>query len=54
MSAEEGSVGSLVAVGVGVASTGVGGADMLVLGRAASRFFSSVFKKTLMVVLRDL
>jgi hypothetical protein len=40
--------------GVGVGSTGVSGGESLTFGFAASRFFSSVFKKTLMVVRRDL
>lgn len=45
---------TIVGVGVGFDSTGVGGTEPLVLGRAASRFFSSVFRKTLIVVRSDL
>lgn len=48
-------MGVSVWVGVGVAWTGVEGVDSLVgFGRAASRFLSSVFRNTLIVVLRDL
>lgn len=43
-----------VAVGVGASCAGVVGVEPLVFGFAASRFFSSVFKKTLIVVRSDL
>lgn len=49
-----GSVGPWGWVCVCVGSSGVVGVEALVFGRAASRFFSSVFRKTLMVVLSDL
>lgn len=53
-STETGSIGPWGWVCVCVGSSGVVGVEALVLGRAASRFFSSVFRKTLMVVLSDL
>lgn len=48
------SVGNFATAGVGLDSTGVSGGESLIFGRAASRFFSSVFRKTRIVVRSDL